>query len=998
MKLINTENFDKAYKTLNKAQKEAVDSIEGPVMVIAGPGTGKTQILTLRIANILRITDTRPENILAITFTEAGANAMRKRLLSIIGEDAYKVVIQTFHGFSNNLITDFPEYFEKIIGRSPANEIDVINIIEKIIDSNDFKIIKPYGDKYYYVKSIRSSIKSLKQEACDVETFEQFIKSKEDELINSNDKYHEKGPHKGKVKASYLESEKNINKNKELLVVYRSYEDELSKSKLYDFEDMLLESYKALRDKKDLLLTLQENYQYILADEHQDANRAQNKILELLINFHRDPNIFIVGDEKQAIFRFQGASLQNFHYFKNLYPTSKVIALSDNYRSHQGILDTASIISSLVTDNDIKLISKVEENKNINPINICEFYKADDEVNFVVNKIKEFEGDGINLNDIAILARDNKDANSISESLNRDGIKNILSSERDILKSIHIQKFVTLLKAIDNPNRADYLGESLFLDFFKLPIVSIYKILKSTNDKRMSLFDILTNENVLLEVVGDDTPFFKKWIDDILRWSALSKNDILPEVLSTVAEESLYMQSILEKEDSLNVLALADTLYSEMRKLVESNNKAMLGDFLTHIDKMIEYNVPLNSNINFEKKNAVNVMTAHKSKGLEFKKVFIIGVNHGKWGGKRDRKMFDLPEYENRGGDDDERRLFYVSITRAKEEVYVCYSKYSLDGKELLPSVFVTEIDTPLCNKLTVSGNSKKTLLQSSSKSSGMGTSIFDIEYLRSEFLKSGLSVTSLNNYLNCPSTYFFMNLIRLPKAMTRDQVYGVAVHNALRELFEGIKNGEEASRSMFIASFEKFLSREALSEGDFKDSLSRGKKSLSGYFDTYSGAFSKKVINEKRISGVSISFKALNEEFVLPLKGTLDKIEIMEDGKSINVVDYKTSKPKSRNALEGNTQFSTGNEKRQLVFYKLLCDSYFNDLYTFISGEIDFVEPDDKGVYKKELFVIDSNEVDELRKLINRVSLEIYNGDFLNNRCEEKDCKYCRMMDGIIK
>jgi DNA helicase-2/ATP-dependent DNA helicase PcrA len=254
-----------AYKTLNKAQKEAVDSIEGPVMVIAGPGTGKTQILTLRIANILRITDTRPENILAITSTEAGANAMRKRLLSIIGEDAYKVVIQTFHGFSNNLITDFPEYFEKIIGRSPANEIDVINIIEKIIDSNDFKIIKPYGDKYYYVKSIRSSIKSLKQEACDVETFEQFIKSKEDELINSNDKYHEKGPHKGKVKASYLESEKNINKNKELLVVYRSYEDELSKSKLYDFEDMLLESYKALRDKKDLLLTLQENYQYILA-------------------------------------------------------------------------------------------------------------------------------------------------------------------------------------------------------------------------------------------------------------------------------------------------------------------------------------------------------------------------------------------------------------------------------------------------------------------------------------------------------------------------------------------------------------------------------------------------------------------------------------------------------------------------------------------------------------------------------------------------------------
>ena len=223
--------FQNLYKNLNKAQKEAVDTLEGPVMVIAGPGTGKTSILTLRIANILKKTDVAPENILALTFTESGAYAMRKKLVNIIGTAGYKVNIGTFHGFCNDVIKQYPERFPRIIGSTAITDVDQIALMEKIIELNDLELLKPYGDIFFYVKPALNEIKNLKREAIGVDDFEKIIEKQEKDFEDNPDKIHIKGAHKGKMKGEFLKLKEKIQKNRELLRLYSEYEKALVKEK-----------------------------------------------------------------------------------------------------------------------------------------------------------------------------------------------------------------------------------------------------------------------------------------------------------------------------------------------------------------------------------------------------------------------------------------------------------------------------------------------------------------------------------------------------------------------------------------------------------------------------------------------------------------------------------------------------------------------------------------------------------------------------------------------
>jgi DNA helicase-2/ATP-dependent DNA helicase PcrA len=257
------DTFTTLYNRLNKAQKQAVDAIDGPVMVIAGPGTGKTSILTLRIANILKRTDTLPENVLALTFTESGAYNMRKKLVDIIGTSAYKVTINTFHGFCNDIIKQYPERFPRIIGSTAITEVDQIAIMEAIITNTDLEVLKPYGDPFFYVRPSLGEIRKLKREAVSVEDFKNSIEKQEKDFEDEPDKIHAKGAHKGKMKGEFTKLKEQIQKNWELLQLYTAYEQALIESKFYDFEDMIVEVVKTLRADSDLLLILQETYQYL---------------------------------------------------------------------------------------------------------------------------------------------------------------------------------------------------------------------------------------------------------------------------------------------------------------------------------------------------------------------------------------------------------------------------------------------------------------------------------------------------------------------------------------------------------------------------------------------------------------------------------------------------------------------------------------------------------------------------------------------------------------
>lgn len=990
---VTSDIFDKSYKSLNAAQKKAVDTIDGPVMVIAGPGTGKTTILTLRIANILNKTDTAPENILALTFTESGAYAMRKKLVSIIGTAGYKVNINTFHGFCNEVIKQYPERFPRIIGSTAITDIDQIAIMEKIIESTELEMLKPYGDVFFYVRPALGEIRNLKREAIGVDDFAVHIKQQESEFEDIPDKVHAKGAHKGKMKGEFTKQKEKIEKNKELHKLYDLYEKALIREKFYDFEDMIVEVIKTLKKDGDLLLMLQESYQYIMADEHQDANNAQNAVLELLSNFHPDPNLFIVGDEKQAIFRFQGASLENFLHFKKLYPSATLIHLEENYRSTQPILDAShSLLAGSTGAGPLK--SKAEKGKEL--IRIVEAPSFDAEYAFLVAdiqaKINGGKTGGVNKmgqsatppDEIAILYRDNKDAFPIAHAFEKTSIPFRIESDNDILKDENIRKLLLIFESINNLADEEKLGKVLFVDFFKLNAIDIYKAFEQARRDKKMLIDVVTAS-------------FPEISTKLSSWASAAKNKTFIDLFEIIVRESGYLEFALSSTDSLERMATLEAFFGELRNMAGARKEYFLKDFIDHLERVREHGILTKTGKGIMK-TGVRLMTAHKSKGLEFDYVYIVGAYDGHWGNKTRRTYFNTTTKIDTGNDD-ERRLFYVALTRARKLVTISYPKEGNEGRELLPAQFITEIADEFKQTQTVEGTTSVTPTTSTSahfKESVVHEhhEIQNKEYLRKLFLDQGLSVTALNNYLKCPWEYFFVNLIRLPKAQSKHQMYGTAVHETLRTFFNKYREDENMDKKTLLELFEHNLSKTLLSPTDLKDTLKKGKAALEGYFEAYKGTWNRNLLTEYSIRGVHLKVTGKGEkasdsaEFDLLLKGNLDKVELLND-RDVNVVDYKTGKRKSDNKE---------NYHRQLTFYKLLLDLDEKKKYVMKSGELDFIEPDDKGKYKKDVFEIGELEVDELRKLITEKATEIYLLSFWDKNCGEKDCEFCRLGKSLSK
>ncbi|MBI2100388.1 MAG: ATP-dependent helicase [Candidatus Vogelbacteria bacterium] len=920
---LGASKFKQYYRALNLAQKAAVDAIEGPVMVVAGPGTGKTQILTLRIANILRQTDTAPDSILALTFTTSGAHSIRSRLVEMIGSAGYRVNISTFHSFCNELIHDYPEEFPRVIGSRPATEVDQIRVLEEVIEKAALTLLRPYGEPFYYLFPVLREIERLKKE---------------------------------NVSPGELAKLVTMPKEQELALLYRDYEAALRREKLYDFADMIMEAVRALAANPDFLLRLQERYQYILADEHQDANQSQNELLRLLTNFHAEPNLFIVGDEKQAIFQFQGASLDNFNYFKKLYPTAKLINLTRNYRSTQTILDSAHSLLSAGP----KLEAKKNEPEA--PILLYAFSRPENESQFLAEDIKKRLKVDVAPDEITVLYRDNGDAAPLIESLERAGVPFVVQSDSDIIADVEIQKLLLLLRAIHHFGEADWLYRVLHLDFLNLDNLAIYRLAQFCKVNNVDPYTVLEKKK---SVFSDFYQKFKHWQRD-------SRNLNLTDLFGAVIEESGFTASLLKKPDAAEKVAKLQALYEEMKTLTSRERAYGLNDFMSYLARLEKHGVALNASepSGF---SGVRLMTMHRAKGLEFDYVYIINAYDGHLGGRHRRAAFKLPVRGAAEDDQDsERRLFYVALTRARKQVIITYA-------EALPSRLVEEIDKKLIKLIKPV---EKPVLNLPTKRRPQRLSLEEKAYLNKLFLERGLSVTDLNNYLRCPLQYFFVNLLRLTRVQNKHLMYGTAVHGALKEFFDAYRAEKKWSEKKLGARFKYHLEREPFSERDFVESLKKGERALAGYYQWYKNKWPDNIINEFSIHGIVLTSE-------IKLKGKIDKLEIAQDGREVRVVDYKTGKPKTRNDIMGLTKSSDGNYHRQLVFYKLLLDQ---GKYNVVSGLIDFIEPDEKGRYHQEEFALTDDEVNNLKELVLETANNILNLKFFTTGCGKKDCEYCRL------
>lgn len=989
--------FEEKYNELNKAQKEAVDSIDGPVMVVAGPGTGKTKILALRIANILVKTDTAPESILALTYTTAGVIAMRERLLEIIGDRAYRVNIFTFHAFCEHIIKEFSFYFEELGGARVIGDLERVEIIESIIKKNKFEHLVSFHDEFSFLNKIVDGILTIKKEGLSPNDFLNKLPIWKKELLSNNDLYYKKDfgkSKKGDLKPAEEEKiNKKIEKAQELGEIFLLYQEELKNRGLYDFSDMILYVLEELLKNKELKAEVQEKYQYILVDEHQDTNEGQNTIIELITDaphLEGKPNIFTVGDEKQSIYRFQGASAETFSRFQNLYKDIHSVTLTENYRSTQDILDGAHslVIKSKGLEDSVKLYSNIKENKKIN---VQEFSNYKFELLHLAEDIKSKIEKGVSPSEISVLYRANKNVSDIKTILDFYKIPYTIFSRDKILDDPNIRNLINILRVIFNPNDDHYLGKAFFINFLNLDAYDTVRILDKykslRKEEKKHLFAIIQDKKILEEIEVKNSQEFLNFAEIIKELKTESQNQNFIDFFKIFLEKIRYIKYMLQAIDSRIELLKLDKLFDEIKSQNQAKKGYTLADFIYFVDSFLKYNLDIKST-DPEIIKGVSLMTAHGSKGREFEYVYIINATRKSWEARNGGSSISLPIYQYDGDIDDERRLFYVAMTRAKKGLNISFARTDNDGREHEESEFVKEIDSLFKKEEKMKSFEEKNIdkLSLFLNFEKRSASLFDKEYLRQLFFKRGLNVSALNNYLDCPKKYLYKSLIRIPDLYSKSLKYGSIIDFALNNFFEKSKKESKIlQKKVLLEEFEKGLRKFNLPEKDEEKFRKRGENALSEYYDEYSNVWTYKVDTQ---FSVKRDFKLNNKE-LLKISGTLDKIEYLDNlfSPTINVIDHKTGKPFSEKTKE-----QKANYERQLVFYKLLLTDYDKKDFKINKSILDFIEKNKKGNFEQYDLEITKQHLDKLQEEINTCAENVLSMKFLEKGCNKKDCEWCQI------
>ncbi len=1051
------QNFTTAYNKLNPEQKKAVDTIDGPVMVMAGPGTGKTQVLATRVAKILLETDQNPQNILALTFTDAAAQNMRQRIVSLIGTQGYYVNIMTFHGFASEVIINYPEKFPIKKGSEPLSNFERFEIFEYLLLNSNLKDLKPLGSPLHYLEEVIKRISELKREYVNPEKFAEILESEKLELEQETIEYWEDQNAKAnsgkksktKLSASLLQKAKNLAKQKELHTVFTKYSAELQKRKRYDFDDMIIFVVQAFESDEELLLDYQERFQYILVDEYQDTNASQNKIVELLGSFwDENPNIFVVGDPHQSVFRFQGASTENMLEFVSRYSETQIITLKTGYRCYQELYDAAH---ELISHNSLDFsgggqLSKALTQKLVSAKGVDSFittYQAESEtveLLFVAEEIKKLQKNGVLLEEIAVLYRNNKEAQALQEIFTKWEIPFELSIGGSVLEDLLIIQLLHFLQAMQEVALGSdtlKLFEVMQYSWVGLDRVMVYKLARIAGKIHKTIGEVLEFDFIdiaenygLTQVEFQQAVTFKQ---KLISWYNLSKNMLFHEWFSLLISKNNadvtqdgeekkpdgfgFSDFILTETVKTNHLFALNSLYSVVKQFVNADRQFGLDQFLQRLTVMREHNIKIPIEDFKLTKNRVALSTAHSAKGKEWQYVFVIGCVDKKWGNGRSRELLPLPEsilrtvdVEKKEKNEDDRRLFYVALTRASKKAYLTFSKMRADGKDLLGSMFISELGE---KAIPLADSENKKLLENSEKlleklltSSTVSEAIYTQQMrefftqLVSEFQ---LSVTALNNYLEDPHEFMINSLLRVPRAKTPVLSFGTAVHYALEQFYGELKkSGTNLPKESVLQFFEYALQKEFLSGNDFIDRLAHGKKVFDFYYDAVLSSLSDvdrqkaPLFVEKFFGGRLNKTVLFDGEQEIQLSGRIDRVDLLNDAaKTVRVIDYKTGGPKSENVIIGGANTSGYSERelelpqtirgrlqRQMVFYKLLAELDPTFHYSVEQVEFDFVEPD--GVHKDKhttrRFTISDKAVLDLKQLILEVMREIRELKFLEN------------------
>ena len=1024
------EQFKQALASLNENQLKAVNQLDGPVLVIAGPGTGKTQILAARIGKILLDTDTQAHNILCLTYTEAGAVAMRKRLFEFIGPEAYRVNIYTFHAFCNDIIQENLDYFGKL-ELDVLSDLERIDLFRKLVNSfdKDHPLKRFRGDVYYEIKRLQNLFATMKREDWSGE----FISDKIDEYIELvkdsepgssyyadykyQKKYKDKQP--GELKPVFNTLLESLEKLRAAAKEFPAYRKLMQQMNRYDYDDMILWVLEAFKKDEYLLLNYQERFQYVLVDEYQDTSGSQNELIQLLISYWDTPNIFVVGDDDQSIFRFQGANVQNIEAYHATYAHQLYqVMLTDNYRSSQHILDTARVLIEQNKER-VKLqgLSKHLLAKNaayahseVKPV-IRAYGSQFQEFAHVSRQVEELISQGVAPQEIAIIYKEHRSGEELARYFQLKDIAVNTKKKVNILTEPFGKKIINLLRYVAAEKQFPYSGDGLLFelmhyDFYQIDPMDIAKFsvevslqnhdAKERTSIRRKLYELARKPAA--ELNTESLKQIQRLSNDLEYWIKEAANLTLHNLFEKMMVRGGLLAYVLQSADKTWLMQMLTSIFNFLKDESRKKPDLSLVEFVGLLDSLEEHDLPLSLTQAIFNETGVHFLTCHSSKGLEFDYVFLVGANRNVWEEKRKNTSgeYKLPDtvfssLANTSDLEELRRLFYVAITRARKELLISYVNEDTKGKPQEPTLFIGEIkaSTDLQEEFVevpVADLEAFFVLQFSADER-INPGLIDGPYIDHLLEKYSLSVTHLNNYLDCPLKFYFNNLIRVPSGKNDTMTFGSAVHWALNKLFRALPDNNQEFHSIerFMDDFKWYMkrNREAFTDEQFTRRLEHGDKILPAYYERYVNEWNKNTLTEHKIKQVEIGG--------IPVKGDLDKIEF--DGKQITIVDYKTgsyenAKAKLKPADEKNPL--GGDYWRQAVFYRLLVENDPRHDWEVNAVDFDFVEPYNDE-YVKAKVLIKPEDLQLVRSQIKETFENIKKHRF--DGCGKEDCNWCTFM-----
>ncbi len=1025
---VNQDLYTERYEKLNDRQKEAVNHIYGPVMVIAGPGTGKTEVLSMRIASLLQSdAQVQPHEILCLTYTDEATNSMRKRLLQIMGPAAHKVNIHTFHSFCNNVIQANSGYFSQRTLQS-VSDLEKTELLYKMIEDlpKGHPLRKLSGNIYFDSSKLNRLFDMMKREHLTpqsisdaIDVYIKGLPEREEYVYKVNGK----GYKKGDLKQKLIDEEiRKMEDTRAAALLFDDYEKRMKEAGRYDFNDMIIWVLDAFGSNPALLQSYQERFQFILVDEFQDTNGAQNELINYLTSYWEDPNIFVVGDDDQGVYEFQGARIRNIVDFYERYQESiKVIVLPHNYRSSQAILDKAM---GTIGNNQQRLINQLHElqlDKNIiaaserftdgkeTIVPVIKSYQniLQEEADLIL-QIEQLQKKGIALSEVAILYAQHKQADNIIALMERKGIPYTIKKPVNILQEHLIEQILNILRYLDDERKKPFDGEAKLFEAMHTPyygieptdIAQLALYIQSNRKEKSPLrWRLMLSNPLLLESLGlRSAKAMSRLGNNLDHWEKHQHTLPLPLLIEKIVHESGIVAHLAKTTDHVWQIQVLYTFFEFVKDTYSRNSKIKPSEFLQMVDKMVDENISVPLNRVIKNDTGVNFFTAHSSKGNEFEYVFLIGCTKNFWEEKRGSgNEYRLPDTitatsEDRGSSyktEVARRLFYVALTRAKKHLHISYADNDNLGKGLTASLFVDEISTPEeRQKQTVPSaeleNYMKWAMQPVPEIRIKMANAEWIDQLLKQFI---MSYTSLSKYLHCPITFYYETILKVPFQKNDALAFGSAVHYALEKLFIDMKqnNGEFHDKEHLLGAFNAALYSEAscFTQVQFDRRLEQGHTILTEYYDHYVNGFHKDVEIEFKVPRYMLDG--------VPVTGKIDKIEIKGD--SCTVVDYKTGDPDKSaaplTAAPNEKEPLGGDYWRQMVFYKLLLENYEERKYQVKLGMFDFIQKGKTGEYKQVVVPVFQQDEEIVRKQIKDAYGDIMNHKF-NKGCGKEKCHWC--------